>query len=327
MKKVCNSRVVLTLAVGKTIYFLMAVNLARSFIVWHRERKIDFVIATDLEVTLPQDLEWVKLIKLIPGQYGEGFSPKLSLDRISPAEETLFIDADCLCAANLEEVFEKFKACELSVIGSEDSEGELFGDIPSRCRAVGVSWVPRFCGGMYYFKRGETSERIFQTARELEQRYDELGLVLLRGVPNEEPLIGLAMAIIGQRPIPEDGTIKAEPMFFTGQTELDVFAGRARLFNLPGKPLPYPQWRIPDESRPAVVHFNASFAELPPYTSESLRLEKYFQEGWPLPLATFYVWVKCTLPYRISESLKNVLRPLVRMIWGNRAVKASARTH
>ena len=46
MKKICNSRAVLTLAVGKTIYFLMAVNLARSFIVWHRDGKIDFVIAT-----------------------------------------------------------------------------------------------------------------------------------------------------------------------------------------------------------------------------------------------------------------------------------------
>ena len=320
-----SKRAVLTLATGKPLYFNMAVNLARSFMLWHQGSSIDFFIATDIEMSLPKDLERVKLIKLLPGQYGKGFSPKLSLDRISPAEETLFIDADCLCAANLEPVFQKFAACEVSVIGSEDSEGELFGDIAARCRAVGVKWVPRFCGGMYYFKRGEISDQIFQTARELEERYDELGLARLRGVPNEEPLIGLAMAMAGQHPIPEDGTIKAEPMFFTGHTELDVFAGRARLFNLAGKPPLSPQWKTPNEARPVVIHFNCSFAEQPPYTSESLRLEKHFRDGWALPLATVYSWVKCTVPYRVSKAFKNSLRPLLHLVWGNRAVKPSAR--
>jgi hypothetical protein len=320
-----SKRAVLTLATGKPIYFQMAVNLARSFQLWHQSSSIDFYIATDIEVSLPKDLGWVKLIMLLPGQYGKGFSPKLSLDRISPAEETLFIDADCLCAANLEPVFLKFSACEVSVIGSEESDGELYGDVAERCRAFGVTWVPRFCGGIYYFKRGETSEGIFQTARDLERRYDELGMPRLRGVPNEEPLIGLAMAIAGQRPIPDDGTIKAEPMFFTGHVILDVFAGRARLFNVIGIPPLQPQSRTPNEACPAIVHFNSCFAEQPPYTSESLRLEKYFQDGWTLPIATLYSWLTCIVPFTIIKASKNIFRPLFHLVWGKRAVKVSVR--
>jgi hypothetical protein len=307
------------------MYLQMAVNLARSFLWWHKQSNIEFIIATDIEMPLPRDLARVTLIKLQPGHYGKGFSSKLHLDGISPAEETLFIDADCLCAGNLEKVFESFKGCQVSVIGREESEGELFGDIQTRCRAVGVSRVPRFCGGMYFFKRGSISKRVFQTARDLEKRYEELGLVRLRGVPNEEPLIGLAMAMADQHPIPEDGTIKAEPMFFTGKTDLDVFRGIAHLSNLQSKPRLSPEWKIPDEARPAVVHFNCSFAEQPPYTTEALRLKKVICDGWPIPIATAYAWLRCTLPYSIEHGFKGALRPLYHALFGHRAVKPSAR--
>ena len=318
-------RAVLTLATGKPLYFKMAVNLARSFLWWHKGSDVEFIIATDIEMPLPPDLGKVMLIKLQPGQYGKGFSPKLYLDCISPAKETLFIDADCLCATNIESIFEKFKAWEVSVIGREETEGELFGDIAARCRAVGVNWVPRFCGGIYYFRRGPVSEQVFQTARDLEKRYDTLGLARLRGMPNEEPLIGLAMAMTGQHPIPEDGSIKAEPMFFSGRTELDVFKGFARLFNAHGLPKPTPEWKIPNEAHPAVVHFNCSFAEQPPYTTETVRLEKVMRDGWPLPLATAYAWLKCTLPFRVEHGFKSLLRPCFHGLFGHRTIKPSAR--
>lgn len=318
-------RAVLTLAVGKPVYFQMAVNLARSFSIWHPNRDIKFVLATDRSDPLPMDSCHVSRIQLQPGQYGSGFSPKLHLDRISPAQETLFLDADCLCVGNLEKVFERFKNWDMSVIGREETEGELFGDIAERCRTVSVSWVPRFCGGIYYFKKGGVATKVFDKARELEQRYDELGLARLRGVPNEEPLIGLAMALADQHPIPEDGSIKAEPMFFSGQTELDVFAGHARLFNLPGMPAPRPDWKIPAEARPLVVHFNCSFAERPPYTTEALRLEKVLGFGWPIAAATAYAWLKCALPFDIGKQTKDMLRPIYHALFGCRQVKRSAR--
>ena len=319
------TRAVLTLAIGPQVYFEMACNLARSFLWWHRNSDIQFILATDSKARLPSDLIGITLMPLECGRFGVGFSPKLHLDKISPAQETLFIDADCLIVGNLNSVFDRFSLCAVSVVGHKESEGEFFGDIASRCKLAGVPWVPRFCGGIYFFKRGLVSTRVFELARDFEKRYDELGFVRLRGMPNEEPLIGLAMAKQGEHPIEEDGTIKAEPMYFTGRTELDVLMGRARLFNVPGRERPFPESRTPEEARPLIVHFNCAYAEQFPYTTEALRLRKVLRDGWPAILATVYAWLVSTAPFFIAAGVKDFSRPLYRAIAGCRPVKRSSR--
>ena len=318
-------RAVLTLALGKPVYIKMAYNLARSFLWWHHDSDIEFFLATDSREALPPDLVKIHVIPLEKGQYGTGFSPKLHLDRIAPADETLFLDADCLCVADLAPVFEKFCGREVSVAGRTEIDGELFGDIAARCRAVGAPWTVRFCGGLYYLKKGEVCTEVFRIARQLETRYDALGITRLRGVPNEEPLIGLGMALCGQEPVPEDGLIKAEPMFFSARSEIDVFMGRARLFNVPTKAKPYPEWQIPAEARPAVVHFNGAFAEEPPYTTGVLRLKQVMKNVWPLPLATLYAALCRALPFWIMWQVKEKLRPAYHSLFGPRAVKRTGR--
>jgi hypothetical protein len=144
-------------------------------------------------------------------------------------------------------------------------------------------------------------------------------------VPNEEPLIGLGMALCGQRPVLEDGTIKAEPMFFSGHTKIDVFAGHALLFNATRKPKPYPEWQIPAEVSPAIVHFNASFAEQPPYTVEASRLKRVMRDHWPLLLATVYAQLTRALPFWVSQRFKDIFRPIYRYCFGVRAIRPSAR--
>jgi hypothetical protein len=68
----------------------LAVNLARSFLRWHTDSPIRFVLATDQTDALPEDLRKIDIIELGPGQFGEGFSPKLYLNRIAPADQTLW---------------------------------------------------------------------------------------------------------------------------------------------------------------------------------------------------------------------------------------------
>ena len=326
MSEVSN-RAVLTIAIGNPLYVKMAANLARSFYHWHQKSDIQFFLATDLKELIPPDLNRTSVIEIEPGQFGQGFSPKLHLDKIAPAAETLFLDADCLCVGALEPVFESFVGRDVGVVGREESEGALFGDIATRCRAIGVPWTVRFCGGLYYLRKGQICDRVFHAARQLEGRYDELGINRLRGVPNEEPLIGLGMALNGQRPLAEDGSVKAEPMFFSADTEIDVFAGRARLFNHPRRSKPYPEWHIPTEAHPTIVHFNASFAEHPPYTVEAIRLERVMRDRWPLGAATLYAKLTRALPFWISRTLKNLLRPIYRFCFGVRAVKPSERLY
>jgi hypothetical protein len=316
------SKAVLTIATGKPVYIQMAVNLARSFKLWHKNSSIKFTIATDQKHLFPPDLSDIQFIELQPGQYGKGFSPKWHLDKIAPADKTLFIDADCLCVGSLESVFDRFAGHAVSVVGRKFSEGEWFGDIAAVCQRFNVEALPKFNGGIYYLEKGEVSDRVYKTARELAPQYDEIGLRRLRNRPNDELLMAIAMAIHGQTCIPEDGSIMAEPLNFACGIKIDVFKGTAALWNLPGHPKYQETWPL-TEAHPIVVHFLGAYTDSTPYISEALRLEKVIVQGWPVWAATFYVMVTCSFPQTFWNFTKDVLRPVYRKLFGVRPVLKS----
>ena len=136
-----------------------------------------------------------------------GSHRKLLLDKYSPADECLFIDADCLCQRSIEWIFERFTGHAVSVVGGEVREGEWFGDVQAVCERVGVAALPNFNGAIYYLERGPKATAVYERARHLNSRYDALGLVRLRGQPNEELPLAIAMAQEECRAIPDDGTI------------------------------------------------------------------------------------------------------------------------
>jgi len=317
-------RAVLTIATGKPVYIQMAVNLARSFRHWHKDSSIQFALVTDQKHLIPDDLSDINVIEIEPGSYGKGFSTKLHLDSFAPAEQTLFIDADCLCYGPLEPVFDRFRGRPVSVVGELISDGECWGDVRSFCEQFSLDGISKFVGGIYYLERGEVASQVFATARRLESQYDEIGLRRLRGVPNEEPLVSIAMALHGQKPIPEDGSIKADLMFYPSKVEVDVFRGKASLWNLPGSSRYNPAWPL-RESHPLVVHFNCTFAERGYYAREAVRLYKVLNKGWPLPVADSYAYITQDIPDIMQESLKDLLRPMYRRVLGVRKVKKSNR--
>lgn len=316
---------VFTIAVGKPVYLEMACALARSFRLWHRNCDIGFFLATDAVASaLPNDLRDLPLIPLTPGQYGRGFTPKLYLDKMAPADHSLFIDADCLCVGSLQPAFDAFAGRSVSVIGREISDGDWFGDVASICRRFGVSAMPRFNGGAYYLERGETSTLVYETARSLLPRYDEIGFTLLRQAPNDEVLVSLAMALHGQRPIPEQGNLMNSLFAGPCGIELDVFKGIALLKNYKGDPRRNP-WYEQEEHRPLVVHFLGGDIVEYPYGQEVRRLDLVFGRGWPAWLATLCVKATFSWPWLVRDRLKSLLRPLFHRFFGPRRVKASAR--
>src|ERR1700732_3682526 len=120
---------VFTVAVGKRLYLRMACALARSFRLWNCDNGIEFVLATDANrASLPAEWSDLKVIPLSPGQYGQGFSPKIHLDKIAPADRSLFVDADCLCVGSLEQAFAEFQGHSVSVIGREIRNGACYGE-------------------------------------------------------------------------------------------------------------------------------------------------------------------------------------------------------
>jgi len=314
---------VFTIAVGKPLYFRMACALARSFRLWHCGSDIDFFLATDADrASLPADLSDLNIIPLEPGQYGGGFSPKIHLDKIAPADQSLFVDADCLCAGSLAQAFSAFRGHAVSVIGREVTDGEWFGDVAAVCRQFKIPAMPRFNGGVYYLERGRICEQIYETARELERRYDEIGFVRLRGHPNDEVLVSLAMALHGQEPIPEQGDIMNSLLAGPGGLELDVFSGRVLLRNPKGHPKHNP-WYDLEEMRPRLLHFLGSDIGEYPYRQEEIRLELVCSKGWPRWLATFWAKLFFSIPWLMWNKCRNLFRPAYRVLFGLRPVRSS----
>lgn len=318
-------KAVLTLATGKEVYIKMAISLIRSFNLWHKNSDIKFILATDQKELLPSDIiGTIEIVELNHGELGLGFSPKLYLDKISTAKQTLFVDSDCLCFGPLEPVFEKFDGHAVSVIGKKISNGDFFGNVESICNRFSLRSIPCFVGGVYYFEKSNTSSSIYQTARSLESQYDEIGLLRLRGRPNEEPLMAIAMSMHDQSPILDDGSVKAEPMFYPSGIRVDVLRGRAILWNSPDTSSYCSTWNL-TQAQPAIVHFHCSNAERAPYTRECLKLKKVFKDNWNPWAASIYAFVKMSIPQMIKGSFKDFLRPLYRRFFGVRAVKKSIR--
>lgn len=322
-----SSRAVLTLSLGNSIYIQMAATLARSFRYWHQDDSIQFVIATDQPDKIPNDLgDFVEVLPAESEQYGTGFTPKLHLDQITPADRTLFVDADCLIVGSLEPVFDRFAGQSVSTVGHMISEGDWWGDVAERCEKVGVSEVPLLVGCVYYIEDDSTAQSVYEAARELEDKYQELGMIPLRGSPNEEPLVSLGMALHGQEPIPDDGRIKADAMSYPTGIEVDVFKGRALFKNYTDKEYTDQKHLMGiREARPVIAHFNDTYAERPPYTHEAARLRKVHACGWSFWSAEMYAMVRHTIPHRCVESTKDALRPLYRALFGTRGVKENPR--
>jgi hypothetical protein len=320
-----RKRAAFTIAIGKPIYLEMAFALARSFKLWHSLGDIAFFLVTDApKSALPRDLHDINLISIPPGRYGTGFESKLFLDELSPAERSLFIDADCLCVGSLATAFESFEGHAVSVVGRAISTGDWFGDIGSICRQFGISSMPRFNGGVYYLEPGPDCSEVYETARSLLPRYDEIGFRKLRGFPNDEVIVSLAMATHGLQAISERGDIMNSLLAAPGGLEIDVFAGHAVLHNPKGHPRHNP-WYEMEEMRPRLVHFLGSDANAYPYRREMIRLHLVKERKWPVAIATAWAIVSYSLPWQLKEIAKDALRPLYRATFGTRAVRDSSR--
>jgi hypothetical protein len=303
----------------------MAAALARSFRLWHGQSDIGFALVTDRDRSfLPPDLADLNLIPVQPGSYGRGFTPKLHLDRFAPAAHSLFIDADCLCVGPLDAAFDKFKRHAVSVIGRDINTGDWFGDVGTICGRFGIAAMPRFNGGVYYLEPGDRCARVYETARELLPRYDEIGFRRLRGFPNDEVLISLAMALTGETPIPDHGDIMNSLLAGPAGLDIDVFKGEALLHNPRGHPH-YNEWYGMEELRPKLVHFLGSDSNTYPYGQEIIRLRLVFERAIPCWLATIWSKITFSWPWLVGDALKRLFRPLYHTIFKPRRVQPSAR--
>ena len=319
------NRAVLTLAIGKKLYLDMAFNLARSFSLWHKKSDIEFFLVTDLGEANPSDLRFVKRIQKKPLEMPVGFTSKLHLDELTPAIKTLFIDADCLIFGNLEPVFLQFEGKSVSVVGNRISAGEWFGDVHKLCKNFKVSSLPKFNGGIYYLEKTKKTKSIYAQARALENKYDELGLVRLRGRPNDELLMAISMAIHGESEVEDDGEIMGDLLSCPEILSLDLFAGVASLRNPPVGSARHRDWYPVGIIKPVIVHFLGDFTSYREYQEVTKMLKLHTHRKWCPQIAKIYIYLTYSIWKKIIENLKNILRPAYHLLFGFRKIPTSPR--
>lgn len=316
---------VVTIATGRPAYIEMAWNLARSFLHWNEGNGLRFTLCTDHAGPPPADLAAVEIVRIRPGECGVGFSPKLHLDRLVPADApTLFLDADCLVVASLRPVFDRLRGRAFALIGQLTTEGEFYGDIRSHLARAGVPRLPLFVGSLMYWENGDTARAVFASARAFEARYDELGIARMRGATADEPVVALAFGSHDLAPVPDDGSIKADAHLYDYPPEIDLLRGHARFANTE----PAANHVIPNplrEARPAIAHFNAAYAFECPYLREALVLRLVRLRGWPRFAALAWARLRLDWPQNLVRGVKNVLRPAYRRLFGTRTIKPTAR--
>lgn len=320
------TRSVITIACGNKTYINYAANLAASFLLWNKNENIIFYLVTDSPQNIPKELKTHREIIIVKSSnLGEGFSSKLDMYSYIKTDQTLFIDADCLVYGNLNPIFDKFEKVQFSTIGHNIYEGSNIGfckNVEDVMVNTEIEYFPLLCGSLYFFKKGEIAENIFLTAKKLLQNYNEIGLLKLRGVENEEPLLAISMAKNKQELLKDDGEIKADRMFYEHLTS-NVVKGKAKLWYTSEPPVP--EYSKNKTAKPVIIHFNASFTETHEYNAEITRLNLVFYMHINVELASIYANFRYVYPGLIIINLKRILRPFYRALFGIRKVSKSKR--
>jgi len=220
---VTNERGVLMIARSHAKYARQAVNLARSIRL--RDLRLPLAVATDLSADLFENM----FDAVIPWQFDEdaGLLCKLDAWRMSPYERTIFLDTDMLIFTSLEAVFTRFDAEYFGIFGKQVTESTYFESMGPIRAALPAETYPKFNSGLYYFLRGEMTERLFTDARRWCARYDDLQICRQRGMESDEPLLSVAMTQAGLAATdPNLGGVLMNPIWpDNARVSVDVIAG------------------------------------------------------------------------------------------------------
>lgn len=317
-----HSQSIITVAVGNNYYYQLARNLIYSFLYHNANNKIIFNLVTDSPDAFLcfNELERVVISCLELKNEEKSFTAKFHLIEHALSGENLFIDCDCLVYRDLTPVFTELSPFNFTAIGTLQSEGSFFCDIPDIVAKFKIKNLPVFVGSVYYFKNNEITKQIFKQAAALKASYDEIGFIRLRGKENEEPLFALSMALNNEIPYEGNLNIKADAMFFR-EIEANVLKG-TNSFELTDKKRAA-IYRNTEDGNCFIVHYNASFSDHWLYHFESYRLARRNTYSATTEL---YGLLKYKLPTKSVETLKNFIRPTFRAIFGYRKIKKTERT-
>lgn len=224
----------ITLATGKPLFLDLALNLALSIKLNDPTRPICLV--TDPEMEIPESYEaYFDHIVHLPQRLGfYGCLNKLRLNEVSPFDETMFVDSDCILVKNdMDRHWAKFESPGFNIAGGKVTEGHWYTfSISDVVKTLDIPYMVQMNSGVFYFRKGQESDRFFATALNLVEQHKELLGTYHRNKLQlaDEPFIGAALGKLRIEPIsyrPSEGSImittvrssreKFDPFTYTSQ--------------------------------------------------------------------------------------------------------------
>lgn len=188
----------ITIATGNEMYFQFAMNLLLSYKLFC-DSPLPFAIMCDRENVYTAEFDDVVLFEKTEHPYFD----KFELLKRAPYDETIFIDSDCLAYGDLNQFWDYFSDADaFSASGTNypiDSNQGLFDKTEIGPYAQRVHWKPHIHGGLYYIRKGETCDAIYQDCRYIAEHYSEFHWPDFCAPYADEPVLCLAMAAHGCR--------------------------------------------------------------------------------------------------------------------------------
>lgn len=278
----------ITLATGSRFYIELATNLALSLKLNDPKRPVCIVL--DQGTTLPPEyrpyFDAVAYLDSKPGFHG--CLNKLRVNEVSPFDETMFVDSDCILVKDdMERHWLKFQSPGFSIAGGKVTTGHWYGfNIADVLAKLGITYMVKMNSGVFYFRKGRESSAFFETALALvDSHKDVLGTFHRNKLQlADEPFIGAALGILNISPLsydPRDGSIMVTTVK-SSKVHFDPLARVSTLlkhddFRLLGRYLP----RMKLRHSPSFAHF----VKLKP-RSEYHRIANQLRSHFALPLFT-----------------------------------------
>lgn len=250
------------MAFGRDGYLRMASGLARSIRLYNAE--VPLAVISDRDSSSLR--RWFDIIIPLKPELGPGLAHKLNLDRYSPFERTLFIDADFLVFDNVDRLWRYFDDNNpFGLFGRYMKTGEVHYAIEdaAKCMAkLGLSRMVMTNTGVLYFDKSETAKQVFHTARAVAQQAEDLGMKRHpAGFFNDEPIFGVAVELVGLPIITRTDAFTLGSFGTDGMERIDVRRKRSR------------HSMVGLDFEPVAIHFNVDSQKSRIYDRELRRLE------------------------------------------------------
>lgn len=187
-----------TLATGNDHFYHIAANLLKSYRHF-TSKPLPFAIVCDRKNSFTEAFDDVIVLENATCSYMD----KLSLLKLIPYEETVFVDADCLAYGDLNVLFDMFiESDDLSCFGKVlplDSKDGFFNIENIGAYAEKISFCVGIHGGIMFFRKSDILNKVYDTCCEIRDHYYEYKFRYFRN-PADEPLIALSMALYNLHP-------------------------------------------------------------------------------------------------------------------------------